>query len=161
MDKFNLAGQAATDIQDQLKVAALATTAQYGQLVEAFQVGVGPMTRAGIALGDSVEAAKRLTQAAGALGVPMAQLGIEMRQFFEGDYARSRLLQGLGITGDQIRTLSASGGLMDMLRQKTESMALAGDAAQRSFTGLLSNMKDATQQLMGAGTLTLFDSLKR
>lgn len=92
-------------IQEQLKNAALTTTASYVQMVEGFQTGLAPMGKAKIAQGDMVEATQRLTQAMGALGIPMAQLPIEMRQFFEGDYARSRLLQGLNMTSAEIKTL--------------------------------------------------------
>jgi len=159
-EAFNASLAASEKIQQQLKLAALQTTAQYGQLVEAFQVATGPMTRAHIALEDQVKAAQRLTQAMGALGVPMAQLGIEMRQFFQGDYARSRLLQSLGITGDEIRSLAASGGLMDLLLRKTESMGIAGARAADTFTGLTSNLKDFKEQLEGEATLGLFEALK-
>lgn len=159
-EAFNASLAASEKIQQQLKLAALQTTAQYGQLVEAFQVATGPMTRAHIALEDQVKAAQRLTQAMGALGVPMAQLGIEMRQFFQGDYARSRLLQSLGITGDEIRSLAASGGLMDLLLRKTESMGIAGARAADTFTGLTSNLKDFKEQLEGEATVGLFEALK-
>lgn len=135
-EKFNVAMADSAGIQEQLKNAALTTTASYVQMVEGFQTGLAPMAKAKIAQGDMVEATQRLTQAMGALGVPMHQLPIEMRQFFEGDFARSRLLQGLQITGDEIKRLSANGGLMDLLRQKTETMGIAADAASQTLTGL-------------------------
>lgn len=158
--KFTAAQADATRVQEQLKNAALTTTASYTEMVEAYQVGIGPMLRGKIAMSDTVEATKRLTQAAGALGIPMAQLGIETRQFFEGDYARSRLLQGLGITGEEVRRLSASGGLMDMLREKTESIGVAGELATQTFTGLVSNVKDFISQAMGQGVEELYTQIK-
>lgn len=147
-------------IQEQLKNAALTTTASYVQMVEGFQTGLAPMAKAKIAQGDMVEATQRLTQAMGALGIPMAQLPIEMRQFFEGDYARSRLLQGLNITGEELKKLSANGGLMDKLREKTETMSIAADKASQTLTGLKSNLGDIFSQAMGKGMGDVSDKLK-
>jgi len=159
-EKFTAAMADSAGIQEQLKNAALTTTASYVQMVEGFQTGLAPMAKAKIAQGDMVEATQRLTQAMGALGVPMAQLPIEMRQFFDGDFARSRLLQGLQITGDEIKRLSASGGLMDLLRQKTETMGIAADAASVTLTGLKSNLGDIFSQAMGKSMSSVSDAMK-
>lgn len=148
------------DVQRKLQTAALTTTASYMDMVEAFQVGVMPMSRAGIALNDAAEATQRLTQVAGAAGLPLAQLGIEMRQFFNGDEVRSRLLQTLGITKAQIEEHKKLGDMMDFLRQKTETYARASQAAAQTMTGLWSNLKDAIQQTLGIGMEPLYAKLK-
>lgn len=147
-------------VQEKLRTAALTTTATYGEMVDAFTTGVGPMSRAGIALDDTAEATQRLTQVAAAASLPMAQLAIEMRQFFNGDEVRSRLLQTLQITKEQIEEHKKLGDMMEFLREKTESYARAAQAATTSLTGMWSNVKDAIQQTLGVGMAPLFDKLK-
>ncbi|MDX9735487.1 MAG: glycine zipper domain-containing protein [Thermoanaerobaculia bacterium] len=147
-------------VQEKLRTAALTTTATYQEMVEAFATGVGPMSRAGIALDDTAEATQRLTQVAAAASLPMAQLAIEMRQFFAGDEMRSRLLQTLQITKEQIEEHKKAGDMMEFLREKTESYARAAQAATTSMTGQWSNLKDAIQQTLGIGMEPLFEKMK-
>lgn len=147
-------------VQEKLRTAALTTTATYQEMVEAFTTGVGPMSRAGIALDDTAEATQRLTQVAAAASLPMAQLAIEMRQFFAGDEMRSRLLQTLQITKEQIEEHKKAGDMMEFLREKTESYARAAQAATTSMTGQWSNLKDAIQQTLGIGMEPLFAKAK-
>lgn len=160
MEAFNAASQDAGAIQEQLKQAALETTASYTEMLEGFQAGLAPMLKGKIALSDTVEVTQRLTQAAGALGIPMAQLGMEMRQFFEGDFARSRLLQGLNITSEEVKRLASQGKLLDLIRERTEAIAIAGVKAATSYKGLLSNLGDFTSQLLGGATSGLFETVK-
>ncbi|MDP2317479.1 MAG: hypothetical protein Q8P41_31635 [Pseudomonadota bacterium] len=147
-------------VQEKLRVAALTTTATYSEMVEAFQVGVGPMTRAGIALNDTAEATQRLTQVAAAASIPMAQLAVEIRQFFNGDVMRGRLLQTLQITKEQIEEHKKLGDMMDFIRVKTETYARAAQAAAETMTGRWSNLKDAIQQTLGVGMEPLYAKLK-
>lgn len=147
-------------VQEKLRTAALTTTATYQEMVEAFQVGIGPMSRAGIALSDTAEATQRLTQVAAAANIPMAQLAVEIRQFFNGDVMRGRLLQTLQITKEQIEEHKKLGDMMDFIRQKTESYARAAQAAAETLTGRWSNLKDAIQQSLGMGMESLYTKLK-
>lgn len=160
-EAWNAALRVSTSLQEQLKSAALTTTATYTEMVDAFQIGIGPMTRAGIAMTDTVEATQRLTQVAAAASIPMAQLSVEMRQFFAGDVVRGRLLQTLQITKEQIEEHKRLGDMMDFIRQKTESYARAAQAAADSMTGRVSNLKDAIQQSLGYGLQPVYETLKK
>ncbi len=159
-EKWQASLQSTAVVQERLRIAALTTTATYSEMVDAFTVGVGPMTRAGIALSDTAEATQRLTQVAAAASIPMAQLAIEIRQFFNGDVMRGRLLQTLQITKDQIEAHKKQGDMMDFIRQKTESYARAAQAAAESMTGRVSNLKDAIEQVLGVGLQPLYERLK-
>lgn len=159
-EKWRAALSDSAAVQEKLRTAALTTTATYQEMVEAFTTGVGPMSRAGIALDDTAEATQRLTQVAAAASLPMAQLAIEMRQFFAGDEMRSRLLQTLQITKEQIEEHKKAGDMMEFLREKTESYARAAQAATTSMTGQWSNLKDAIQQTLGMGMEPLFEKMK-
>lgn len=159
-EKFAKAQGDATKIMGQLKVAAIETTATLGEMVDAYQLGLAPMISAGIPLEKTVMATQRLTQAMNALGVPMAQAGIEIRQFFEGDYQRSRLLQGLNITKEEIKKAAAEGKTLELLETRTMALAAAGKTAAMSFSGLGSNIKDSLEQISGEGSKELFGALK-
>lgn len=159
-EKWRAALSDSAAVQEKLRTAALTTTATYQEMVEAFTTGVGPMSRAGIALDDTAEATQRLTQVAAAASLPMAQLAIEMRQFFAGDEMRSRLLQTLQITKEQIEEHEKAGDMMEFLREKTESYARAAQAATTSMTGQWSNLEDAIQQTLGIVMEPLFAKMK-
>lgn len=159
-EKWRAALSDSAAVQEKLRTAALTTTATYQEMVEAFTTGVGPMSRAGIALDDTAEATQRLTQVAAAASLPMAQLAIEMRQFFAGDEMRSRLLQTLQITKEQIEEHKKAGDMMEFLREKTESYARAAQAATTSMTGQWSNLEDAIQQTLGIVMEPLFAKMK-
>ena len=159
-EKFAKAQGDANKLMAQMKIAAIETTATLGEMVDAYQLGLAPMIAAGIPLEKTVLVTQRLTQAMNALGVPMAQAGIEIRQFFEGDYQRSRLLQGLNITKEEIKKAAAEGKTLELLETRTMALAAAGQTAAMSFSGLGSNIKDSLEQISGEGSKELFNALK-
>lgn len=157
---FNLAMDDSAAVMADLRVRALETKATLGELVEAFQVGVQPLSMAGIKLTEVAEATQRLTQVAGAAGIPLAQLGVELRQFARGDEVRGRLVQVLGYTKETIQELSRSGKLMEDLRKRTDAFAMAAEASAETLTGRWSNLKDAFQQILGLASSGLYERLK-
>lgn len=159
-EKLTLSMAEAAKIQEQLRIAAIATTAEYGELVEALTAGFAPMAQSGVRLDQMVGLTQRLTQAATTLRVPMAQLGIEIRQLLEGDVARSSLMQKLGLTKEQIDEAKASGTLVELLTEKTRAFGLAGDLAAGTWSGLISNLKDGFKQITGSGFGEFFEWAK-
>ena len=157
---FSRSMEISADIMADLKVRALETKATLSEMVQAFQVGVQPLGMAGIKLTEVAEATQRLTQVAGAAGIPLAQLGVELRQFARGDEVRGRLVQVLGYNKETIQELSKSGKLMEDLRKRTDAFAQAASASALTLTGRWSNFKDALEQTLGAAAGGLYEKLK-
>jgi hypothetical protein len=159
LNDFNTNLVLAGQLQEKLKIAALQTTAEYGEMVEALQVGIGPALKAGFNTDQIVEFTKMVTQAAGAIGLPMNQLGQEIRGLFAGDIGPDSRLANLLFTDiprtkikAYVEELQRSGKFFDEMKERMGAFAEAGERAQDTFSGALSNLKDAFGQALGEGT---------
>lgn len=157
--KWNAAGVIAVELQDKLKIAALKTTATYSEMISALQIGLAPAMKAGFNPDQVVEFTKTVTQAAGAIGLPFAQLGQEIRALFAGDIGPDSRLANLlfsDIPRDKIKAyvaeLQRSGKFFDEMMKRMASFAQAGDELGNTLTGAWSNLGDAFQQALGEAT---------
>lgn len=151
--------EVAGELQRQLKVAALQTTATYEEMVSALQVGLGPALKAGFNTEQVVAFTKMVTQSAAAIGLPMNQLGQEIRALFAGDIGPDSRLANLLFTDiprnkikAYVNELQTSGKFFDELQSRMSSFAEAGARAGDTMAGAWSNLKDAFQQALGEGT---------
>lgn len=163
LNDFNANLRVATQLQEMLKVEALKTTATYDEMIRALQEGVGPALRAGFNTEQIVQFTKMVTQAAGAIGLPMQQLGQEIRSLFAGDIGPDSRLANLlfsDIPRRQIKAyveeLQTSGRFFEEMERRMSAFATAGEMASMTFSGAFSNLKDAIQQALGEGTAGAF-----
>lgn len=164
MEALNAARKVAAQQMQQLKIAGLETTATTQDLVNAFQQGLAP----GLAAGMDVNQVRRftvaMTQAAGALGLPMNQLGEEVRSLLGGniDPRNTRIATALGITNAQIKDLKAQGPgqLFAFLEEKLQMFQVAGVETAKTWGGLTSNLQEAAETFAGMATQPLFDKVK-
>jgi len=151
--------QIATDIQKQLQIEGLKTTATYEQLLKALQEGIGPALKAGFNPEQVVKFTSLMTQSAAALGVPMDQLGQEIRSILDGTIdANSRVAKSLGLTNEKVKEMAAQGKLFDYLSGKLKAFGEAGEAMSKTFSGALSNLKDAVGFAIGTAMEKSFGS---
>lgn len=162
VDKLRIAQELATDQVNKLRIAGLQTTATTEELVVAFQQAVGVGLRWGLTLDQIRGLTIQMSQAAGALGLPMNQLNEEVRDLLGGNInpRNTRIATALGITNEQIRQAQKAGTLFDFVTKRLEAFSIAGEATAKSFSGVMSNVKEAVQNLAGDATKPLFDSLK-
>jgi hypothetical protein len=157
------AGQAlAEDQVNKLRIAGLQTTATTQELVVAFQQAVGVGLRWGLTLDQIRKLTIQMSQAAGALGLPMNQLNEEVRDLLGGNInaRNTRIATALGITNEQIREAQRAGKLFDFVTGKLQAFSVAGEATAQSFAGTTSNIKEALQNFSGDATKPLFDAIK-
>lgn len=145
-----------------LRIAGLQTVATTQDLIKAFQQAVGVSTRWGFSLDQSREFTIQMAQAAAALQLPMDQLNEEIRSLLQGTInpRNTRIATALHITNEQVKSAQESGKLFDFLNKRLEAFSIAGEATAKTFTGAMSNIKEALQQLSGEATKPLFDALK-
>lgn len=145
-----------------LRRDGLKTAATFAQLVETFQVAVGPGLAAGLSLDEVRKLTIQISQAASAAGVAQNQLSEEIRSILSGTIQQrtTRLAAVLGITNEDIRRAKEAGALVEFLNSRFGAFSEAGEVALGTFEALFSNAKDAVSQLLGAGGLEFFNELK-
>jgi Membrane-bound metallopeptidase len=146
-----------------LRIAGLQTLATTEDLVKAFQQAVGIGLRYGLTLDQAREFTVQMAQAAAALQLPMDQLNEEIRSLLQGTInpRNTRIASALHITNEQIRQAKESGQLFDFVSKRLEAFSVAGEATAKTFSGSMSNIKEALQQLTGEATKPLFEQLKQ
>jgi len=164
MDKTKLSMQASTKVIKMLKKANKDTIATLSQLVTAFQAAEAPALKAGFSLKQTVNYTKLMTQAAGAMKVPMNQLSQELKSVLEGSIdINSVVAKNLGLTNKQIKLHKQQGDLYDFLQNKLKDFALAGEYVANSMSGLTSNFHDQWDSLWGnvVESSGAFDGVKK
>lgn len=160
-EKYRLANIASKEAIESLKEANKQTSATLPELTEAFQSALAPAMKAGLSIKETVEYTKLMTQAAGAMGVPMNQLSQEIKSVISGTIdMNSVVATNLGLTNDQIKKAKEQGDLYDFLVSKLSDFAIAGNDVSSSFDGSMSNMQDAFMELAGELTKPIFDVFK-
>jgi hypothetical protein len=87
----------------------------------------------------------------------MDQLGQELRAILDGTIDKNaRVAKALGITNVKVKEMAASGQLFEYLKGQLAAFAEAGDAMGKSFTGAISNVKDAVQMALGTSMQNSF-----
>jgi hypothetical protein len=162
VDKLRVAQVLATDQVQKLRIAGLQTTATTEQLVGAFQQAVAIGLRWGLTLDQIRIVTVQMSQAAGALGVPLNQMNEEIRSLLTGTITprNTRIATALGITNEQIRQAQKAGTLFDFVTKRLEAFSVAGESTAKTFVGVMSNVKEALQNLSGDATKPLFEALK-
>lgn len=157
-----ISGGIAEEQVKKLRIAGLQTSATFQQLLEAFQQGIGAGASAGLALDQIRELTIGITQAAGALGMPMHQLNQEVRSLLSGDISSdSTVAKALNITKKQVDQWRESGKLADELNKRLEVFKRLGPEAGATWTATLSNVQDAMELVLGEMSKGAFDDLKQ
>lgn len=145
-----------------LRKEALKTVATFDQLAETFQVAIAPGLQAGLDLDQIRKFTVQISQAAAAIGLPQQQLAEEIRSIMAGTISirQTRIAAALGITNKDIRNAKQMGRLADFLQEKFQAFTVAGEKAMMTFSGIITNLKDALLLVAGAGGENLFDTIK-
>ncbi|GLC25062.1 hypothetical protein [Roseisolibacter agri] len=145
-----------------LRIAGLKTAAETPQLLEAFQQATGAGLSAGLNLDEIRQVTVGITQAAGALGVPMVQLNQEVRSILDGTIdINSRVAKSLGITNEQVKAERERGTLAQFLVKRLEAFNVASERSNSLLVTQRSNLQEMLGVFAGEATKPLFDSFKR
>lgn len=152
----------AAQTTERLQVANLQTIATLDQLIQAYQVTLPIAMAKGFDRRKVEDFTVAVVQAAGAIGVPMNQLGQELRALLTGDsWQDARIGQVLGLRPEDITNLKGDAeGLFTLLMDKLDAYKVAGVEAQKSWAGLASNAMDIALQAGGKAFLPLFEAVK-
>ncbi len=158
---FNAALQVSEQIQINLRLQSLRTTATFGELAFAFQQAIGPGLQRGFNTDQIVALTVRLSQAASSIGLAQNQLAEEIRSILSGT-ARAQttrlaqLFEG-GATGVNrlVRSAASANDLFQQLNSRLETTARAAALAAQTVTGLAARIRDALGVVAGAAATDL------
>lgn len=161
-EKFAMAQKDAEEAIRLLKIANLETSATLEQITSGFQATLAPARAAGLSIEETVEYTKLMTQAAGAMGINLAQLPQELKSVVAGTIdMNSVVASNLGITNDQIKKHKEQGDLFIYLKSRLQDFATAGNEVSNSFSGSVSNMEDNFNEFAGTISKPIFDIVKQ
>lgn len=146
----------------QLRNDALATTATFEQLLDTFQIAVGPGLAAGLNLDEIRQLSVSISQAATAIGLPQNQLAEEIRSLLSGTIqARTtRIATVLGISNADIKRLKESGELFDFLEERFSAFASSAEKQARStLEGIKALVTGALGEVLGQAAEPLREEL--
>lgn len=161
-DELELSLGLAREQIGKLRQDSLRTVATFEQLLDTFQVAVGPGLAAGLNLDEVRALTVDISQAASALGVPQNQLAEEVRSLLSGTIqARTtRIATALGITNEDIRTLRETGELFDFLEERFAGFAEASQRqARETLDGISTLIRGIVQETLGQAAEPLFEEL--
>lgn len=163
-ERVNKAFEQASDLQTKLAADAQKTSAEYGDLVTAFQVGLAPAVQVGIKDLDKLrEVMLAASQAAKVLGVEGSGLAQEMGALFRFEAGSdNKLASALQLNKDKLKELKAAGvDLADFLMGKLKPYSEAAAASMGNFSVSTSNLMAAIKELEGQVTKPMFDVLSK
>lgn len=159
---FNAGMMASKLIMQDLRTAALQTTATMSELVNTFQGILGP----GTAMGMNVEQLEKFTvigvNAVKAMGLRKDQMVQELRAILSGNInARSATIAtALGITNADMENAKAQGKTFEFLEKRFSGFQQALSETAGTFNALWSNLEDGLQQTQEKGFAPFFAKVK-
>lgn len=163
IEALNAAQRMSSEISRQLQFDNLKTKATYEQLVKSYQETIAPGLEVGFSPDQTRQYTVAMIQAAGALRLNLDMLGEETRSMLRGTITpRNTLIAtALGIRPEDIHKYKGDvQGLYNYIMGRLSAFAIAGEASQMTWSGQLSNMKDAIAMTLGKGFDPLFNYLK-
>jgi len=153
---------------DMLKVANLKTIATLDELVQGFQISLPVALRQGFDTKQVVDFTTAVYQMAGAIGQPFDQMSEEIRSLLgQANITKhSRMAQVLGLqAGTAIRkefdkAKAAGADLYPFMMKLMKPFEMAGLESQKTWDGLISNIKDIGKIGLGLAFDDLFTKAK-
>jgi|GEM_PF-1813981 len=161
--RINSALAYSADLTRQLQVDNLRTTATFQQLLKAFQQTLSPGLSEGLSVDQVRQYTLAMVQAASAMQIPLDMMAEETRSLLKGTITpRNTLIAtALGITPEEIRKLQGDAeGLFTFIMGKLQAFQDFGQVTQTTYSGLLSNAKDALANVLGKASEPFFESFK-
>jgi hypothetical protein len=140
---WSAANHEAVGVMTRLQQESLKTSATVPQIADAFALVMGAMGQAGQDTSNFekvITLTTRLTQAAGAMKVPLEQMRQEINSIMTGQVTQdSTIAHRLGLDNASIKELQRNGSLADEIIKRTAAYALAADAQANTVRGKLVN----------------------
>ncbi|WP_456382185.1 hypothetical protein [Persephonella sp.] len=161
-EKFSGALEIAKKLQEQLRIEAVRSTAEYTQLVGILQGILAPALASGLNQNQIVQMTVLMANAVKTLGLDLNQAVQESRDLLMGTIdMNSQLARSLGITNEMVKKWKEQGTLFENITQKLRGFQLAQGELENTFDVLVSNVKETFDILAGQALKPIFDQLKK
>lgn len=160
VEKYNAALRISDGLTKEIRKDALNTVATFEELLGAFQAGIAPGLQAGLDVKQIEKVTVAMVKAASVMGVSGDKFTEEIRSVLTGTgtIRNTRLYQIMDKA--EIQRAKDQGKLYEYLTKKLEPFNIASEKVSQSWQGLVSNLKDATQNLLASGGVEYFETLK-
>ncbi len=160
--RFAKAMEISSAAAKKLELIGMTTTAEYTELVQAFQAILAPALAANLTLEETVNLTGLITNAVKAMGLDMNQVAQEARDLLMGTIDQnSQLARTLQIKSEMIDKWKQEGTLVENITKKLQGFIQAQKVFADTLEGQISNLKDVTSKILGEGTKPLFEYLKK
>jgi len=145
-----------------LRKDALTTVATFRQLVDTYQIALGPGIAAGLDVDQIRNFTIQISQAAAAIGLAQNQLAEEIRSILQGtiQLRTTRIAAVLGITNADIKNAKEMGVLAEFLNDRFRAFTEAGKEALSLYNAIIARLGDAINELLRQGSSDFFMELK-
>jgi hypothetical protein len=149
---------------EKIKTDALVTVATLSQITGIFQMALPVALSLGMSLDQTRGFVVSMVKTAGAMGVPMEHLNMEVRDALQG-YVQmeDKMLRSLGLTTEKLQQWKAVGpdALIANLLKKMEAFDAASKEAGDTWQGVTSSLQDFKEQLSGMVMAPAIDVLRK
>lgn len=160
-EKFAAAQQMSAKMAKALDVASMQSSAQYTDLLEAFQTALAPATKLGLQWQDTLDITIAMSNTLSAMNIPMERLARETEAILTGrNLSQSDVARRLGISKDDIASWGKGAELMENFTKRFEQMRHAGLAVENTFEAISAYFDDSLSSLAAEVGKGYFDSLK-
>ena len=159
-EKFNTAQQLSVDIVKALDGATAAASADFSDLLRAFQSTLGPAQALGLTWKDNIQLVTLMSNAMKAMNIDMERLDSEALAFLTGkNLNNSQVRLNLGLDEKTIKGWGKGEQYIKNLVKALEQAKYAGEAAQNTFSVSTAAARENLQSLSAEMTKPLFDKL--
>ncbi len=160
---FQTAQAYAVSASKELQGENFKTIATLDQMIRSYQEALPVALARGFNTDQVMKFNTAMVQAAGAIGLPMDQMGEETRSLLTGaiNPRTSRIATVLGLRNSDIAKYKDDAqGLFDFLMNRLSAFSDAGVATQNTWNGILSNFIDLWKQTSGTVSEPIFETVK-
>lgn len=160
-EKFLAAQKLSVEMADALDAASYKSTADYTNLLSAFQSVLGAGAARGLDWQDSLDIVVKMSNVLQSMGYSMEFLDYETRRIVSGfDMANSRVGKQLGISAETIQSWGQGSEYLKNFNKHFGTFAYTGEAAANTLAAVTSLLNDSLETLAGELTKNYFDSYR-
>ena len=163
-EKLLVSQRAMAEQMEKMKTDALVTTATFSQITMYFQQALPVALSLGMSLDQTRGFVVSMVKTAGAMGVPLEHLNMEIRDALQG-YVQmeDRMLRSLGLTTERLQQWKAQGPdvLIANLQKKMEAFEKTSQEAGDTWQGVTSSLQDFKEQLSGMVMAPAMDVIRK
>lgn len=157
-EAYNAALRVSEDIAKAIDTATVTASADYNQLLSAFQSTLGPAAQVKATWQESLGLLTLMSNAMQVLNVDMERLDKEMLAFMTGrDFSNSQVARNLGISAETVKQWREGGKFVQEMTAALDKFKYAGEQAANSFKAVSRDLSSTVESLAGDMTKGLLE----